>query len=343
MPETELFQHVYQLSGMAVLEHLFRVASGLESMIVGEYEVLGQVSYALEAAEKAGVVHLPLRHIFQSAIRAGRRVREETGISRNAVSVGSAAVELAARAIGKLAGCKMLVIGTGEAGRLVAQAAKDRGISHTVIVGRTMERAQVLAKQLEGMPVSMDNLDEELADTDIVISCSGAPHYTLNVGQVKRAIAGRPGLPLVIIDIAVPRNIEPAVGRIGNVFLYNIDHITGLSHENLKQRENEIARAERIVAEELESFNSWWREFEARPLIKAMMSKAEEARSFHLERTLKKLPALNEEEKHSLEMMTRAIVSKILKDPISNLKANGHDGHNYAEVVRRLFRLEVKD
>ncbi|OGO24984.1 MAG: hypothetical protein A2144_10355 [Chloroflexi bacterium RBG_16_50_9] len=176
-----------------------------------------------------------------------------------------------------------------------------------------------------------------------MISCSSAPHYTLNIGQVKRAMAGRLELPLVIIDISVPRNIEPSAGRIDNVFLYNIDDITELSSENLKQRENEIARAERIVAEELDSFNSWWREFEVRPLIKAMMTKAEEIRRFHLESTLKKLPALTEEERRSLELMTRAIVSKMLKDPIRNLKTNGNPDHNYAETVKQLFRLEVKD
>ncbi len=343
IPEAELLRYVYMLNDGVAVEHLFRVASGLESMIAGEYEVLGQVGYALEAAEKAGMVHLPLRHIFQSAIHTGRRVREETGISRNAISVSSVAVELAARAVGKFSGCKMLVIGTGEAGRLVAQAAKDRGIGRTVVVGRTLERARVLAEQLGGTPVSIDSLDEELVDANIVISCSGAPHYTLNVGQVKRAMAGRPKLPLVIIDIAVPRNVEPTVGRIDSIFLYNIDDITRLSNENLKQREHEIAKTERIVAEELESFNSWWREFEVRPLIKAMMSKAEEIRSAHLKRTLKKLHGLTEEEKYSLEMMTRAIVSKVLKDTISSLKANGHADYNYTEMVKQLFQLDIKD
>ncbi len=341
--DSALLQCVYLLRDRMAVEHLFRVVSGLESMIVGEYEVLGQVGHALEAAEEAGMVNLPLRHVFQSAIRTGRRVREETGISRNAVSVSSAAVALSARAVGQLARCKMLVIGTGEAGRLVAQAAKDRGISRTVVVGRTLERARLLAGQLGGTPVSISNLDEELADADIVISCSGAPHYTLNVGQVKRAMTGRPKLPLVIIDIAVPRNIEPSVGRIDNVFLYNIDNITELSNENLKQREQEITGVERIVAEELASFSSWWHEFEVRPLIRAMVSRAEEIRRFHLERTMKKLPALNEEDKHRLEMMTRAIVNKILRDPIRNLKVNGNEEHDYAELVKQLFHLEVKD
>lgn len=343
MPEEDLSRHVYRLSDGAAAEHLFRVASGLESMIAGEYEVLGQVGYALEAAEKAGMVHLPLRHIFQSAVRAGRRAREETEISRNAVSVSSVAVEMAVRVTGALSGCRMLVIGTGEAGRLVAQAAGDRGISRTVVIGRTRQRAQSLAEQLGGTPAGMDALHRELAEASIVISCSGAPHYTLSVGQVKQAMSERPNLPLVIIDIAVPRNIEPTVARIDNVFLYNIDDITRLSNENLKLREQEIARAERIVFEELESFNAWWREYKVRPVIRAMMNKAEKIRHSHLERTLKKLPGLTGEEKHSLEVMTRSIVSKVLRDPIQNLKADGSGDPDYTEIVRQLFRLEDKE
>jgi len=154
----------------------------------------------------------------------------------------------------------------------------------------------------------------------------------------------RPDTPLVIIDIAVPRNIEPAVRRIANVFLYNIDDITRFSEKNLERRKCEISKAEQIVAEELKSFDTWRREYETRPVIKAMMNKAEAIRRSHLENTLKKLPSLNGEEKQKLEMMTKAIIRKMLKDPICNLKTNnGHDGHNYAEVVKQLFQLEVKD
>ncbi len=343
MPDSVLLQYVYLFKDKAAIEHLFRVASGLESMIVGEYEVLGQVGHALEVAEGAGMVNLPLRHVFQSAIRTGRRVREETGISRNALSVSSVAVDLAARIVGNLRECKMLVIGTGEAGTLVARAAKDRGISRTVVAGRTQERATALAAQLGGTPIGSSHLEEELLTTNIVIACSGAPHRILSVGQVKRAIEKRPELPLVIIDIAVPRNVEPAVSQIRNVFLYNIDDLTGLSTSNQKQRENEIQKASQIVADELDKFASWWQEFKVRPLIRAMMSKAEEIRRSHLDRTVPKLTHLTEEEQYSLEMMTRAIVSKILKDPIRSLKANGDIDHNFAETARKLFQLDVED
>jgi len=338
IPDTALRQYVYLFEDRTAVEHLFRVASGLESMIVGEFEVLGQVGHALEVAEGAGMVDLPLRHIFQSAIRTGRRVREETGISRNALSVSSVAVDLAAGIVGDLKGCKMLVIGAGEAGRLAAKVAKDRGISHMVVVGRTQERASALAAQLGGTPVGSSNLREELLAANIVVTCAGAPHRILSVGQVKGAMKKRPELPLVVIDIAVPRNVEPAVSQIKNVFLYNIDDLTGLSQLNRKQREDEIQQATQIVADELDKFTSWWQEFKVRPLIRALTSKAEEIRRSHFDRTVKKLPHLTEEEQYRLEMMTKAIVSKMLKDPIRYLKANG--SNNYAEMVRELFRLD---
>ena len=341
IPDIDLLQHVYCSTDKAAVEHLCRVACGLESMIVGEFEVLGQVGHALEVAEGAGMVNLPLRHIFQSAIRTGRRVREETGISRNALSASSVAVDLAAGIVGDLKEGKMLVIGAGEAGRLVAKAAKDRGISHMVVVGRTQERASALASQLGGTPISSSNLGEELLTTNIVVTCAGAPHRILSVDQVKPAMGKRPGLPLVIIDIAVPRNVEPAVGQIRNVFLYNIDDLTELSNLNRKQREDEIQKATQIIDDELDKFALWWQEFKVRPLIRAMMSKAEEIRRSHFDRTMRKLPPLTEEEQYSLEMMTKAIVSKILKDPIQYLKANG--SNNYAEMARQLFQLDGED
>jgi len=176
IPDTTLRRYTYVLEGDAAVEHLFRIACGLDSMIVGEYEVLGQVSQALEVAEKAKMVNLPLRHLFQNAIRTGRRVREETEISKNALSVSSVAVDLAVKAIGDLGSCKMLVIGAGEAGRLAAKAAKDRGVSQIIVASRTRERASVLAAALGGLPIGMNDLVEELNTCNLVVACAGAPH-----------------------------------------------------------------------------------------------------------------------------------------------------------------------
>jgi len=340
VPDASLLQFVYVNKDRTAAEHLFRVASGLESMIVGEFEVLGQVRQALEIAEKAGMVNLPLRHVFQSAVRTGRRIRNETGISNNALSISSVAVDLAADIVGNLRRCKMLVIGAGEAGRLVAKVAKKRGASQIVIASRTKERAQALAAPLHGIPIGLNNLADELSRADIVVTCAGAPHWILDVRRVEEAMKNRPEFPMVIIDIAIPRNVEPGVGRIKNVFLYNIDGLTEISNLNRKQRKGEIHQAEGIITDEVNKFVLGWQVLEVRPIVSALMSKAEEIRSAQLNRTLKKLPPLSIEQRESLEAMTKSIVSKILKDPVQYLKLNGNGNH--CEMIKELFQLNTE-
>ena len=337
IPDTELPKYVYFSEDKRVVEHLFRVAAGLDSMVVGEYEVLGQVRHALEAAEKAGMVNLPLRHIFQSAVRIGRRVRHETEISKNALSVSSVAIDLAARVVGDLRNCEVLVIGTGEAGKLAVKVAKKRGVSKVVIASRTKERARALATTLGGIPIDLNNIADKLGTANIVITCAGSPHHILGFSEVNEAMEGRAKLPLVIIDIAIPRNVESNVGEIDNVALYNIDDLIQISGLNREQREGEVHKAEKIIAIEMDKFTSWWRAFDVMPVINALTSKAEEIRSSQLDKTLKKLRSLSDEERESLEAMTRSIVTKILKDPVRYLKENG-DG-NYTEVVKELFQL----
>jgi len=343
IPQHTLHLYTYELEGKAAVEHLFSVTCGLDSMVIGEYEVLGQVRQALESADEAGMVSLPLRYLFQSAIRTGRRVREETGISKNALSVSSVAVELAAEAIGDLAKCKMLVIGAGEAGRLAAKAAKERGVSHIIVASRTRERASELAAELGGLPVSINSLAKELTTCDLVVACADAPHHVLDVPTAEAVMRQRTEAPLVIIDIAVPRNVTPAVAQINNVFLHNIDDLTNISEQNRKQREGEIEKTGEIIAAEVKEFFAWWQDLEVRPVVAALTKKAEEIRRSHLNRTLKKLPPLSEEERHSLEMMTKAIVSKILKAPIHSLKANGRHNLGYAEMVSELFHLDLEE
>ena len=297
----DLLPHIYLRKNETAFGHLFRVASGLDSMIVGEYEILGQVGHALEDAEKAGMVNLALRQVFQSAIGTGRRVREETGISKNALSVSSVAVDLAARVVADLKGCKMLVIGAGEAGGLVVKIARDRGVSRI------------------------------------------APQRILDVHHVAEAMRQRPELPLVIIDIAVPRDVEPAVKQIGNVFLYNIDDLTEVSDLNRQQREGEVQKTREIIAAEVGRLVAWWRDSEVRPIISDLMRKAEEIRCEQLNKTLKKLRPLSEEEQASLEAMTKSIVTKILKDPVQYLKAKADSNQDYAEMVSQLFQLDTEN
>lgn len=343
IPDSELLRHAYVLTKpRAVAEHLFRIACGLDSLIIGEYEVLGQVGNALEMAEKARMVNLPLRHLFQSAIRTGRRVREETGISKNALSVSSVAVDLATRAVGDLSRCRILVIGAGEAGRLVTKAARDRGTPEILVASRTRERASSLASLLGGKPIDINDVTAQLKTCNIVVTCADAPHWILDAQQVGAAMRQRPELPLVIIDIAVPRNVDPAVKQVNNVFLYNIDDLTEISEANRKQREDEIAHATEIVDAELDRLAEWWQALEIRPAVSALMEKAEQIRSTQMDKTLKKLPALSQEERDYLDAMTRSIIVKILKDPLDYLKSSTDGDGDGVEVISQLFRLKLE-
>jgi glutamyl-tRNA reductase len=336
--EAGLQEYIYQYKERKVAEHLFRVASGLESMIVGEFEILGQARDALEAAEKSGMANLPLRQLFNSAIGTGRRVRAETGISRNALSVSSVAVDFAAEILGDLSACKMLIIGTGQAGKIVARIAGERGMQDVTIASRTRERASQLAGMLNGRPISLENLSSELSRADIVITCAGAPHWLLGKGSVEKVMQGRPGAPLVIIDIALPRNVEPGVSDVHDVFLYNIDDLNRVSDENRQQRELEIRKAEDIIKREIEEFGVWWKQFQVRPTVTALMSRAEQIRQAQFSKTLKKLPPLTDEQVESLDSMTRSIVTKILKDPVHYLHSN--ESSDQIKLIREIFRLD---
>jgi glutamyl-tRNA reductase len=251
------------------------------------------------------------------------------------------AIDLATCIVGDLAKCKMLVIGTGETGKLAVKVARERGASRIFIVSRTKERALAMATTLNGIPVELDNLEDELSDADIVVTCSGAPHRLLSVEQIEQVMRKRPEIPLVIIDIALPRNVEPEVRQIKNVFSYNIDDLTEISDSNRKQRESAIQQAEIIIKDEVDKFILRWRHFEIRPVISALMSKAEEIRSAQLSKTLKRFPQLSDEQRSILEAMTKSIVTRILQDPIEYLKTNGNDSHS--EMVKELFELNTEN
>ena len=338
----DLLPHIYLHKDETAFGHLFRVASGLDSMIIGEFEVLGQVRQALEAAEKAGMVNLPLRNLFRHAIQTGRRVREETGISKNALSISSVAVDLATGIVGDLKSCRILVIGAGEAGRLVAKAARERDASQIVVYNRSREKASALAAALGTTMVASSNLTEELSASDVVISCTGSPHLVLTQHQVEEVMSTRPARSLVVVDIAVPRDVEPGVKQINNVFLYNIDDLTQISDLNRNQRERESQRAMEIIKVEVDRFTSWWRALEVRPIVSALMKKAEDIRHAQLNRTLGKLHGLSDEERDNLEAMTKSIVTKILKDPIYRLKTSASNRKDYTEVVNELFQLNTE-
>jgi glutamyl-tRNA reductase len=236
----------------------------------------------------------------------------------------------------------VLVVGAGEAGRLVAKAARDRGASQILVASRTEERASTLAATLGGIPIDLNNLVQELNTCNIVVTCADAPHWIVAVHHVAAAMKGRSELPMVIIDIAVPRNVEPAVAQIDNVFLYNLDNLTQISGTNRRQREKETEKAGKIITAEVAKFAQWRQAFETRPVLSALMKKAEEIRQAQLKRTLKKLRPLSDEERDSLDAMSKSIATKILQEPIQCLKGKADDGENYAEMVSELFRLDME-
>jgi glutamyl-tRNA reductase len=337
---------MYTMRDSALVEHLFRVASGLDSMIIGEYEVLGQVKQAFETAEDAGMINLTLRHIFHSAMRTGRLAREETGISKYALSVSSVAVNKALDINPKINNAKLVVIGAGEAGRQVVRVARSRGAAQIVVISRTEARAMRLTEQCGGRPAGTDKLASELVDADIVITCAASPHAILHHKNLHEAMIKRPELPMIIIDIAMPRNVDPGVKAISNVHLFNIDDLNELADENRSQRELEIEAVEKIINREGDLLLKWWKTYKVRPAIKALMSKAEKIRSSQYNKSLKKLSSLSEDDKQAIELLTTSIVDKILRDPILYLKTSGHKGDwdERTGIVKELFKLdESKD
>jgi glutamyl-tRNA reductase len=335
-PDTDPF--LYKMSDVAAFEHLFGVACGLDSMVIGEYEVLGQVGQALASAEKAGLVNLPLRHIFESSISTGRRARNETGISRNPLSISSIAVNKALDVVNDIGTARIVIVGAGEAGRLALRVALSRGATELAVVSRTLQRAVHITGQYGGRPVGPHMLAEELCRADIVIACAASPHPVLRYRQVSEAMGNRPDLPMIIIDIALPRNVEPAVSGISNVHLYNMDDLNGLAGNHRREREAEVSAVKEIIAQELDILMKWWQGYSSRPVIKSLVARAEKIRSAQYHNSLKKMPSISEEEKHSIDLLTRSIVDKILRDPILYLKSGS--GTEGAETISRLFGLD---
>ena len=340
MSISELSPYLYAFQQEMAVSHLFRIASGLESVILGEFEVLGQVREALQDAESTGLVSLPLLNLFRQAVRVGRRARLETGISRYSVSVSSVAIDLAKRTFDDLSNCKVLVVSAGEAGKLAVKALVKHGISDLMVTSRSYEKALALASAHGGKAVPFHHLKEPLIEADILISSSGAPHFILEPSVVAEAMQSRPHRPLVLIDIAVPRDIDPRVNDIENVLLYDIDDLETVSGSNHRQRAKEKEKVMTIIDAEVAKFMSWWHSLEAVPTITALVSKAERIRRTQLTRTLSRMQ-MSDEDRAAIDAMTQAIVKKILHDPIRSLR-NGEQGDNHIQAVQELFDLDTK-
>ncbi|HKZ51028.1 MAG TPA: glutamyl-tRNA reductase [Dehalococcoidia bacterium] len=322
--------HFYALDPAQAAGHLFRVASGVDSMVVGEAQILGQVRDALSLAHQAGTTDGVLSRLFHQAIAVGRRVRRETAIGGYALSVSGAAALQAQRELGSLRGCTVLIISAGSAGKLAARSLRKSG-ARLLITSRTHERARELARALEGEAVIFSALPAALAQADVVISSTGSYHHVLGPEDVAEAMAGRPSRPLLLLDIAVPRDIDPRVQEIEGVRLYNIDDL----QELLRVPTEEVARVEAIVEEEAARFLAWWEKQDGLALIADLHQRAEAIRCQEMERTLSRLPGLSAEERDRLEAMSRAIVKKLLHPTVAHLRRDS--GH--IEAARRLLGL----
>lgn len=342
MPIDQLSPYLYSLQQEKAVTHLFRVAAGLESMVVGEYEILGQVRQALETAEQTGIVHLPLLNLFRQAVRVGRRAREETAISRSPVSVSSAAADLARKMFPDLGTRKALVIAAGEAGQLAVKALVQSMVGEVLITSRSFEKAAELASSLGGTAVSIHRLEATIAEADIVISCSGSPHYIIHAPLIAEVMAERPQRPLLLIDIGVPRNIDPAVKSIGGAHLYDIDDLEEICESNHLQRRAEVTKVEAIISDEASRFLAWWHSLETVPTITALVNRAEKIRRAQQAKTLDKLAGLSEEDRARIDAMTQSIVRQLLHNPILYLK-DGKQNRNLVQAIREIFGLDNEE
>ncbi|HOG97439.1 MAG TPA: glutamyl-tRNA reductase [Methanothrix soehngenii] len=327
------------------LLHLLRLASGLESMIIGEDQILGQMKELTQIAMKAGTTGWMLETAFKKAIQVGKRVRKETRINERSVSVGSAAVDLAEEILGDLKGKSVLVIGAGETGELISRALLSREIGSLAVTNRTLSSAVCLAESLGGEAVPFDDMPCRLHIADVVISATSAPHYILLKSDIEMAMAGRSN-KLLIIDIANPRDVDQAAAEVSGVELHNIDSLKNISRENMMQRMAEAARVEEIITEELQLLRAKYKRKEAEELLARLYSQAELIKDQEVRKAMNKLSArhtLGEIEQQVLCDMSRSIVNKILSEPTKSLKSAAERGD--LEILKslcELFRLEEK-
>ncbi len=321
--------------------HLLRVASGLDSMILGESEILGQVEDAYNCARDCGISNNVLNTLFQKAINVGKKVRTETSIDHYAVSVGSAAVELSKNLFGKLQGKTVLVLGAGETSELTLRHLVSNGVSTVVVANRTYEKAKRLAEEFGGQAVRLSEYTSFLQEADIVISCTAAPHYLLEVEDVASALQSRQESPLLFIDIAVPRDIHPEVGKLPGISLYDIDDLQHVVQKNLDERKKEAVKAQKIVEEEVEEFLRWFESLKVIPTIVSLQEKANEIKEKELEKTFRKLGKVTEKEEKIIGSLANSIINKFLYEPIINLKeyAPLEKGPVYSEAIEQLFNL----
>ncbi|SRR6266496_179765 len=341
IPIDEFQPYLYRYQDMDVVRHLFEVAAGLDSLVIGEPQILGQVTRALELARGQNTAGSVLNRLFQAAIHAGKRTRTETAISRNPASVSSLAASLSERVVHKISEAQIVILGAGEMAELAVEALRKRGAQKILVVNRTLERAHALTQRWNAQATTFENLQSALTSADILISSTGAPHTLISSTMVNEAMGHRADRPLVLIDIAVPRDIDPDVANIPHVKLYDMDSLNAQLEHSLSERMAEVPQVKNILDEELQSFGEYLKSLDMLPLIADMHQNAEMIRQTELEKTLRHLPDLTDAERDHIEAMTQALVKKLLHAPTNRLRAEAASPHatEYAAIARRLFDL----
>jgi glutamyl-tRNA reductase len=337
----QLGAHLYSLSGDEAVRHAFRVAASLDSMVIGEPQILGQVKEAYHVAETTGTLGSVLSSLRNRSLASAKRARTETGIGHNAVSISYVAVELARKIFGDLRDRNVLLIGAGKMSELAAKHLVRQGARATVLGGRRFERAEELAASLGGRAMPFESMREELGRADIAISGTGAPGIIMNRADVIAACAARHRRPLFLIDIAVPRDIDPSVRDLEGVFLYDIDDLRSVAEANLRERRKQAAAAEALVEREAREFLDWQRSLDVVPLLTELRRRAEEIRAAEIEKVRSRLGPLTREQEDALQQATSGIVNKLLHQPTVQLKESSRNGHSpeYLTVIRKLLGL----
>ena len=338
----QLTQHLYFLSDDDAVRHLFRVASSLDSMVMGEPQILGQFKDAMEAAVSQGCTGVVLNKVLKKAISVAKRVRTDTPIGEQAVSVSYAAVELAKKFFQNLADHSVMLVGAGEMGKLAGKHLVNNGVTQVMVTTRNYQRAIELAKQFKGTPVAFETFKQEMCRADIVICSTGAPHHVITTQDMTDIIQARQNKPLCIIDIAVPRDVEDNVRDIDNVYLFNIDDLQQIVTVNLEERQKAAMTAEAIVQEEVVTMMGWMKTLETIPTIVALKKRGDEIRQGEVEKVLARLPGLSGPEREIVKGLASSIVNKLLHRPLVTLKeeAANANGTMYVDATRRLFSLD---
>jgi glutamyl-tRNA reductase len=337
-----LTPYLYTYHGAAALHHLFRVASSLDSLVIGESQIVAQVKEAYATARRVNATGALFNQVFARAFAVAKRVRTETRISEQAVSVSYAAVELAKKIFQDLSAKTVLILGAGEMSELTAQHLIGQGVRHLLVANRTLTRALALASRLHGEGLALADLPTYLHRADIIVSSTGAPDIVLQKAEVQRALKRRKNRPMFFIDIAVPRDIDPGVNELANVYLYDIDDLQHVVEENRRAREREAILAEAIIRREVEDVLKWFDEQQVVPAVIRLRRKAEAIRHQELEKLFAKLGPLSASERQAIEAMSSSIINKLLHSPIVRLKqeSQAKGGGRYLQALRELFGLD---